>query len=231
MNSQNKDLIMLVDKPAELTSFDVIRILRKQLGVKKIGHAGTLDPFATGLLLLGVGPGTKQISSLVGLDKVYDVVVRLGVSTDTGDPDGLMVDQKDILEIDTEVLRRAVEKMAGSHTLQVPLYSAIKVEGKPLYWYAQNNQTPPRIPEKVMEVRTVELGGVSCESGYCDVFLRVGVSSGTYIRTLAQLLGSFLGVPAMLTVLRRISVGSYDIADAQKLAVPATFIANRKSKP
>ncbi|MFT7557358.1 MAG: tRNA pseudouridine55 synthase [Planctomycetota bacterium] len=221
--------ILLVDKPAELTSFDVIRILRRQLGIKKIGHAGTLDPFATGLLLLGVGPGTKELTNLVGLSKVYDAVVRVGIATDTGDPDGVVVDEKNVPEIAGSFIRSAVEKIVGVHTLRVPLYSAIKVEGKPLYWYAQNGKIPPRIPEKTMEVYHTALVETHCTVGYCDISIRVEVSSGTYIRTLAQLLGEFLGYPAMLTSLRRLQIGSYSVEDAQKLEIPEDFIPNKKS--
>lgn len=206
--------ILLVSKPKGITSFDVIRELRKKLNIRKIGHAGTLDPMAEGLLMIGVGSGTKKINGLVGLNKEYIAEVLLGVGTDSLDAEGEVVERKVVLGIKEEDVVCAVNELVGSFEYEVPIYSAIKVEGKPLYYYARKGIKPPRIPKKKMEVFESEFLGLRKEGDVYIVRLRLVVSSGTYVRTLARVLGEKLGYPAHLVYLLRTKVGDFDIKNA-----------------
>lgn len=210
--------ILLVDKPQGITSFDIIRQLRKKLGIKKMGHGGTLDPMATGLMIIGINEGTKELASLIKLDKVYYADIRLGMSTDSGDADGNVLKRKVVTDVlsDTDI-EDVLHTCSGTHTYIVPIYSAIKVDGKPLYWYARNNITPPHIPEKEMTVYAISLLDSYPSDKYWHIRIRIHVSSGTYIRTLAETIGERLGYPAMLTGLRRTRIGDMDITDARTL--------------
>ncbi len=211
--------ILLVSKPKGITSFDVIRKLRNILGIRKIGHAGTLDPLAHGLMIVGIASGTKKMTSYLKLPKTYIAHIRIGVSTTTGDLEGEVVDEKvphrnDMKEKDLEDVALS---LVGPHTLQVPLYSAIKVQGKPLYEYARNNITPPYIPEKEMNINDIQYLDSYRSGNYYVLSLRMSVSSGTYIRTIGELVGSKLGYPATLQGLYRVSIGKYLDKNAYKL--------------
>ena len=208
--------ILLIDKPAGITSFDVIRVLRRRLGPLKMGHAGTLDPFATGLLLVGVGDGTHQLKNLIGLPKTYDAEVLLGVSTTTGDPDGKVVEEKSVSELDLEAVKKEMARLVGVHSLPVPRYSAIKVAGTRLYKLAREGRSVA-LPVKTMEVRAVQILGTEHVGGHVILHLTLEVTSGTYIRSIAEELGKRLGYPASLRALRRTRVGSYRVEDAESL--------------
>lgn len=209
--------ILLVDKPTGMTSFDVIRELRKKLGIRKMGHAGTLDPLATGLMIIGVGPGTKQMQEFLKLPKTYIADILVGIRTDTGDTDGATLEEKQVSELSEEKVTEALDHLLGTHSYPVPLYSAIKVDGKALYKYARQGKTPPRIPEKEMTVTEYEL--LSIEPDTKTVLVRVSfhVTSGTYIRVLGETLGDLLGYPATLSALRRTSIGKFSVNDAHSL--------------
>lgn len=200
--------IILVDKPKAITSFDVIRILRKKLGVQKMGHAGTLDPNATGLMLIGVGEGTKELTQLIGLPKTYVAEILFGVRTDTGDIDGKILEESKIT-FDEHALRNALQGMMGVLQLPVPAYSAIKRGGEALYKKARRGEVVDT-PVKPMEVRGVEL--MSCDATHAQVIFDVG--SGTYIRSLAEELARRLGTIATLKNLRRTRIGDFKIEDA-----------------
>lgn len=204
------DDLILIDKPKGITSFDVIRRLRKELGIRSMGHAGTLDPLATGLLIVGVGKGTKKLAGLIGLPKSYEAEIELGSATDTGDADGKVVATAAVPELSPDQIRAAVESMKGEHLLEVSLFSAIKKGGKPLYKYARAGEAVEK-PKRSMTVADARY--ISYANGI--VAARFDVSSGTYIRSLAEELGKRLGTVAHIRNLRRTSVGPYRVEDAR----------------
>ncbi|MCA9351206.1 hypothetical protein KC929_00325 [Patescibacteria group bacterium] len=213
--------VLLVHKPIGISSFDVLRRLRPVLGTKKLGHAGTLDPLARGLMIVGVNAGTKKMTNYLKLPKVYLADIVLGRSTTTGDAEGeitrqTMIGPGDLVLADVD---QAVRSMVGTHTLPVPRYSAIKVDGKALYRYAREGKEPPRIPEKEMIVTEAQL--IDLYHGGKDTYLakvRLGVDSGAYVRTLAEELGRQIGdLPASLTGLYRVSIGPHLDQEAFRL--------------
>lgn len=208
--------ILLVHKPKGITSFDVIRKLRRVLGIKKIGHAGTLDPLAHGLMIVGTNSGTKKLQQYLKLPKTYVAQILCGTSTTTGDLGGEIVEEKSVIKADFKEknIEEAITSMVGEHQLQAPLYSALKVEGKPLYWYARNNQEPPFIPTKEMNVKQVMLLDHYASGKHYVISIRIEVSSGTYIRTLGEELGKRLGYPATLKGLYRVKIDEYEDANA-----------------
>ena len=216
--------ILLIDKPKGITSFGVIHQLRKQLGIKKIGHAGTLDPLATGLLVVGVGPGTKKLANLVKLDKEYVAEVRIGERRTTGDMEGEVVEEKEVVE-ESAILRSKITEvlteMTGELTLPVSAYSAIKVAGVPMYKRARKaekkGEAITEVPVRTMRVDEVELLKVEVGDGRAVATVRFVVGSGTYIRSLAEELGRRLNYPATLQNLRRTKVGDFDIDMARQI--------------
>jgi len=223
--------LLLIDKPYKITSFDVIRRLRRiysdtHQGAKapKLGHAGTLDPLATGLMLLGVGVGTKKLAELIKLDKEYVAEVRLGESRTTGDMEGEILDEYTVTDTIEQVrsqVKSALSRFVGTHTLLVSAYSAIKVDGVPMYKRARQaeitNETIINIPMREMTVHEVELLDVVVAEGRAVATVRFKVASGTYIRSLAEELGRNLGYPACLQNLYRTMVGEYVIEGAHQL--------------
>lgn len=215
--------ILLVDKPKGITSFDVIRELRRKLGAERgspawrMGHAGTLDPNATGLMIVGIGPGTKELATYLKLPKTYEAEVLFGVRTDTGDVDGKIVEEADAGTMDDAALRSAVRSVEGTHRFAVPRYSAVKIKGKPLYAYARKGRTDVEAPQKEMRVDRAEITGIVREKERVRASIRFDVGSGTYIRTLAEVIGKELGLPATLKELRRTRIGDFSIDDAVSL--------------
>lgn len=209
----NAPEILLVDKPRGITSFDVVYRVRRWLGAKKVGHAGTLDPRATGLLVLGIGVGTKKLHEFLKLPKIYEAEVLLGKRTDTGDLDGTIIEESAIPGITKEYIENVLRKLEGEIKLPVPIYSAIKRKGKPLYEYARSGKAID-VPIKTMLVAKAELLNISGDT----LSVRFSVGSGTYIRSLAEELGRRLGTVATLAELRRISIGGFDIKDARQLS-------------
>ena len=223
--------ILLVDKPKGITSFDVIRRLRRRYseannGDKspKIGHAGTLDPLATGLMILGIGSGTKKLAELVKLDKEYFAEILIGESRTTGDMEGEVIKEKKVVE-EVEILRSKISTilptMLGEISLPVSAYSAIKVDGVAMYKIARRaekkGEVVSDVPERLMRVDEVELMSVSANAGRAVATVRFRVGSGTYIRSLGEELGRRLGYPATLQNLRRTKVGDFDIENAKQI--------------
>ena len=223
--------ILLIDKPKGITSFDVIRRLRRVYSdshdgekAPKMGHAGTLDPLATGLMVIGVGKGTKKLTELTKLDKEYVAEVRLGEQRTTGDLEGEVIEEKGVEET-VEILRSKISTvladMLGELTLPVSAYSAIKVDGVPMYKRArkaeQKGETLEEVPVRVMKVYEAGLLEVEVDGGRAVATIRFFVGSGTYIRSLAEELGRRLGYPACLQNLRRTKVGEFDIKDALEI--------------
>lgn len=204
-----KEHLVLVDKPKGITSFDVIRRLRRELGVRKMGHAGTLDPSATGLLIIGAGEGTKELRKLIGLSKVYEAHITLGIRTTTGDMDGDVLEDAPVVVPAESDIRRVLEGLVGVVSIPVPAYSAIKKDGRPLYKYARaGKKVDP--PVRDMRIFSLSLLGVGHTGGHAVLRLRMDVGSGAYVRSIAEEIGRRLGVPATVSELRRTSIG--DIA-------------------
>jgi tRNA pseudouridine55 synthase len=208
--------IILIDKPKGITSFDVIRRLRRELGIKKMGHAGTLDPMATGLMIIGIGSGTKKLHEYLKLPKAYEAEILVGQKTTTGDITGDIVEQVPVGVLSKEVVSNILDSLVGTVKLAVPLYSAIKIKGQPLYKYARKGKQVA-VPEKEMVLEKFVLQSVECKEGSCIVKVIMHVGSGTYIRSLAEEIGRRLDYPATLQNLRRTEIGPFNIKDAQKL--------------
>lgn len=208
--------VVIVDKEPGITSHQVVGRLRRLLGTKKIGHAGTLDPMATGVLILGVNRATRLLGHLALHDKRYLATVRLGASSDTDDADGEVVRGAVASAVSGEALERALEPLRGD-ILQVPsTVSAVKIGGKRAYALARAGE---RVELKPRPVTVTRLDVVSTRvvDDYLDVDLDVECSSGTYIRAIARDLGDTLGVGGHLTSLRRTRIGNYRIEEAIKL--------------
>lgn len=237
--------ILLIDKPTGITSFDCIRMLRRKLGVKKmghaprlkIGHAGTLDPLATGLMIIGIGEGTKKLGNYLKLPKTYEANILLGVRTDTGDVTGKTLEEfssnDQISKISNEEIKKALEGMVGKLKLPVPAYSAIKRDGEALYKKARRGEVFES-PIKTMEVLSAEFLGVTevpynydrtytvkggeGKEGGLVIKVRLDVGSGTYIRSLAEEFG------------RRLARTNLAEQNLHGRAVPATLAGLRRTR-
>lgn len=210
------DEILLIDKPEGISSFDVIRILRRSRGVRKMGHAGTLDPLASGLLVIGVGEGTKKLSEYLKLPKQYEADIALGMSTATGDREGPVVKQAPVYEISESHAQEILAEMTGILSLPVPRYSAIKENGVPLYARTRRGETVIP-PTREMRIDRAEFRDIRREGASVILSVVLDVGSGTYIRSVAEEIGRRFGVPAMLWKLRRTKIGSFDIRHAEKI--------------
>jgi tRNA pseudouridine55 synthase len=212
--------ILLVDKPAGFTSHDAVARTRRLAGTRKVGHAGTLDPMATGLLILCLNSSTRLLTYLVGLDKEYFATIRLGASTTTDDAEGEFIATaapEAVAAITTDQLDQQLARLTGP-IQQVPSsVSAIKVDGKRAYARVREGESFA-LPARAVTISTFELLERRSEQGYLDLDVRVECSSGTYIRALARDLGGALGVGGHLVALRRTRIGPFGIADAAPLA-------------
>lgn len=211
--------ILLVDKASERTSHDVVARVRWLLGTKKVGHAGTLDPMATGLLVLGIGQGTRLLTHLVGLDKTYHARIRLGRATTTDDREGEALGEiAEATGLPPELVEQEVAALGGE-IQQVPsTVSAIKIDGKRAYARARAGEAV-EIPARPVRVPRFEITARSTEGPFLDLDAEIDCSSGTYVRALARDLGAALGVGGHLTALRRTAVGPFGLDGA--VHVPA----------
>lgn len=229
------DGILVVDKPLEWTSHDVVGRCRRLLGTRRVGHAGTLDPAATGVLVLGANRGTKFLTHLVAHDKAYTATVRLGVATVTddaqGEPLGTPVDASGL---DDAAVAQAVAALTGA-VQQVPSsVSAIKVDGRRSYARVRGGEAVD-LPARPVTVSRFAVTGRRADGGFLDLDVEVEVSSGTYVRALARDLGAALGVGGHLTALRRTRSGPFALAEARTLeqveadprVVPLAEVARR----
>ena len=203
--------VVIVDKPAGITSHDAVDRVRKLLGERKAGHTGTLDPMATGVLAVCVGEATKIASFLTGDDKVYEATMRLGVRTDTLDMTGQVLTEQEPRATDADV-KAVLAAFAGTITQVPPQYSAVKVRGKALYkWARKGIRVEP--PAREVEIREILLQGIELPR----VRFTVTCSKGTYIRTLCADMGDRLGCGAALEQLRRTRSGIFRLQDAVRL--------------
>jgi len=204
--------LLLLNKPSGVTSFDCVAVVRRQLGVKRVGHCGTLDPTARGLLLILIGSATKTQDSFLGLEKEYWFRGELGRKTSTGDREGEVCQTKPFDHVSKEQLEKALENFVGEIQQIPPLYSALKYKGKPYYRYARKGQTVPLLPRAVT-ISSFTL--LSFASPFWEA--RVVCSRGTYIRTLAEDVAERLGTCGTLTELVRERIGPYRQENAHSL--------------
>jgi tRNA pseudouridine55 synthase len=218
--------IILIDKPKGMSSFSVIRQLRRQTGQKKFGHGGTLDPLATGLMIIGLNKATKLLAGIIGLDKEYQAEILLGEKRATGDMEGEILAEAEYLgNLNETLINKSLQELCVGIVLPVSAYSAIKRDGVPMYKKArkaaQRGELVEDVPIRMMKVYSAKLFGKEeiLMEGKKRLLLKVTffVGSGTYIRSLAEELGNKLNYPATLYNLRRTKVGKYDIKDAQTI--------------
>lgn len=209
--------LLLVDKPEGITSHDVVSRVRKLLGTRKVGHAGTLDPMATGLLVLGIESGTKLLTFIVGKDKTYEATIRLGSSTVTDDREGDVLKtatSAQIAKIFKEGILSGIAKLTGEIQQKPSAVSAIKVDGERAYARVRAGEEVD-LPSREVTVSKFEvIGEIRFENEYIEFDVVVDCSSGTYIRALARDLGNDLGIGGHLTALRRTRIGEFDLATA-----------------
>lgn len=205
--------LLVIDKPSGMTSHDVVARVRRLTGTRRTGHAGTLDPMATGVLPLGLGQGTRVLEYLVGAGKAYRATVRLGVSTDTYDAEGAITATAPVDSIDEPAVERALRPFHGRIQQRPPRFSALKRDGRPLYAYARAGIAVEVEPRTVL---IEDLRLLRCELP--DLELAIVCGSGFYVRSLAHDLGQALGCGAHLTTLIRTRVGPFSLADAAPLA-------------
>ncbi len=207
------DGALLIDKPETWTSHDVVAKVRNTFRLEKVGHCGTLDPMATGLLILVLGKATKLSERFMSSDKVYEGTMRLGETTDSYDADGEVTSENLIPLMSVDELNEAAKPFLGDQQQIPPMVSAIKVGGKPLYKLARQGQDIPREP-RLVHIYTYKFSEYEEPFAY----FRVSCTKGTYIRSLAHDLGQKLGCGAHLTRLRRLGSGRFDVAEATPLA-------------
>ena len=203
------DGAILIDKPAGPTSHDVVDAIRRQFQIKKVGHCGTLDPNATGLLIIVLGRGTKLSEKLMSSDKVYEGTIKFGETTDSFDADGELVASLPVPPTSVEQLNELTASFIGDQMQMPPMVSAIKMNGVPLYKLARKGIEVERKP-RLIHIYTF------CFTAYTEPIghFRVACTKGTYVRTLAQELGEKLGCGAHLATLRRTVSGKFDVAEA-----------------
>ncbi|MCW2853541.1 MAG: truB [Nocardioides sp.] len=208
--------LVVVDKPAGVTSHDVVARVRRLAGTRKVGHAGTLDPMATGVLVLGVNRATRLLGHLMLTEKGYDATVRLGAATTTDDAEGEVVSTAATGHLSEHAVREAFAGFVGE-LQQVPTaVSAIKVDGKRAYQRVRDGEEV-ELKARAVTVHELTVGEVRLGEDHVDVDVSLRCSSGTYVRAIARDAGRLLGVGGHLTALRRIAVGSFDLASASTL--------------
>ena len=203
--------IIIVNKPRGITSRDVVNKLCKILNTKKIGHTGTLDPIAQGVLVLCIGKATKLVDIITANDKEYIAEVKLGILTDTLDLEGNVIEERKI-SLDKNDLKEVLNSFIGKYNQEVPIYSAVKINGKKLYEYARNNEKVT-LPKREVEIKNIELLELTNDS----YKFKVLVSKGTYIRSLIKDINDKLGIIGSMSSLIRTKQGKFDINDSYTL--------------
>ncbi len=204
--------LILIDKPRGYSSAKVVNILKKRLNIKKAGHSGTLDPKATGLLVICTGKRTKELNNLLDTDKEYEGVLVLGWKTKSFDTESEVYDERSTEGITDDMILSAAKGFEGESKQLPPMFSAVKFKGKPLYKYARQDREIEREP-RTINIKKFEILDIQLP----DVSFRVLCTKGTYIRTLASDFGEKLGTGAYLKTLRRTKIGEYDVKDAAGL--------------
>jgi tRNA pseudouridine55 synthase len=208
--------LVVVDKPAGMTSHDVVARVRRLAGTRKVGHAGTLDPMATGVLVVGVNRATRLLGHLTLTEKAYDATVRLGASTSTDDAEGETLTTASVQHVTEDDVRSAAGAFVGDLEQKPSAVSAIKVDGKRAYARVRDGEDVD-LPARPVTVHELLVTDVREDGAWLDVDVSVRCSSGTYIRAIARDLGAALGVGGHLTMLRRTAVGPFTLAEAHGL--------------
>ncbi|MFW7413997.1 tRNA pseudouridine(55) synthase TruB [Demequina sp. SO4-18] len=227
--------LVIVDKPAGWTSHDVVGRMRRLAGTRKVGHAGTLDPMATGVLVIGIGRATRLLTYIVGHDKAYEATIRLGQSTVTDDAEGDVTASRDASSVTDAAIADAVAGLTGDISQVPSTVSAIKIDGQRAYKRARDGETV-EIPARPVTVSAFDVLATRRSGDTIDLDVRVEVSSGTYVRALARDLGAALtvdghGVGGHLTSLRRTRVGGLTLADARTLDELAALVESGAEVP
>jgi len=200
---------LVIDKPPGITSHDVVDVLRAITGIKKVGHTGTLDPFATGVLPMALGGATRMIQFLDESIKVYDMTIQLGSATDTGDPTGEVVEERPVPTVQVDVVREVLRGFLGERMQVPPAYSAVKHKGKPLYHYARKGLD---VEVKARPIRIHDLDLIQLDPG--ELRVRLTCSRGTYARVLAHEIAQALGTAGHLQALSRLRSGPFTLDQA-----------------
>ncbi|MDD5681210.1 MAG: tRNA pseudouridine(55) synthase TruB [Candidatus Omnitrophica bacterium] len=201
--------ILIIDKPKGITSHDVVNIARRVFNIKKVGHAGTLDPIATGVLIILIGSATKKSDELLNDDKSYTATLRLGFATDTGDSSGKATRTGSVETLENGAVKDAIMNFVGEIEQMPPMYSAVKFRGKSLYKWARKGVEVPRKVRKI-NIKDIRIRAISLP----EVIFDVTCSKGTYIRQLCADIGDKLGCGGHMAELRRTRSGAYDISQA-----------------
>ena len=207
-----KNGILILDKPSGVTSHDVVSFIRKKFDMQRVGHAGTLDPLATGILIVLLGPATKLFDKFSSFDKAYEATVKLGMVTDTADIQGNVLKTFSCEQISRESIEDALQKFRGEIEQKPPMFSAVRFEGKRLYEIARRGITVEVKPRKI-NISTLQL----LDFSFSEVKLYMECSKGTYVRKIAEDLGEFLGCGGCISQIRRTRVGPFRIEDAVRL--------------
>jgi len=207
------DGMLLVNKPPGMTSHDVVQAARRRLGQRRIGHTGTLDPMAQGLLILLVGSATKRQQAFQRHEKSYEACVQLGRQTDTGDAEGRVIRTAEVPALARAHVETVLATLTGPMTQTPPVYSAVKVRGRPSYWWARKQQSVS------LRSRTIHISAVSlCDLTADTLTVRVDCSAGTYVRTIAEVLAERLGTVGHVAALTRLRIGAWVLDEAIALA-------------
>lgn len=210
------DGILIINKELGYTSRDVVNIVSRELGTKKVGHTGTLDPMASGVLVLCIGNALKLCEMLTNHDKEYIAGITLGIETDTLDMEGNVL-STEVVDIEESQIIDAVNSFKGCYMQEVPKYSAVKVNGKKLYEYARK-KIDVKLPSKMVNISDIEIiDGILYEDGKVYFNIKATVSKGTYIRSLVRDIGNKLGVPAVMNSLIRNRLGEFDIKNSYSI--------------
>lgn len=204
--------VILINKPTGMTSHDVVDVVRKKLQIRRVGHGGTLDPLATGLMLILVGKATKMFDELGGMDKTYISTFEMGKKTDSGDSDGNFIEEKEFSKVTKADVLTAAKKLEGDIMQVPPMYSAIRVDGKRLYEYAREG-IEVDVPARPVTVFSNEI--TSFNSPYVE--FKAHVSKGTYIRKIAEDMAEEMGTLGYITNLHRTQIGPFDLKQANEL--------------
>lgn len=212
LDKYNNGQTLLVDKDLDWTSFDVVKKIKNIIKCKKVGHAGTLDPLATGLLIICTGKNTKKINDIQNQDKVYTGEFILGKSTPSHDLETEFNSQKDIKNITNDRIEEVSKRFVGEQLQRPPKFSAVKVNGKRAYEYARDNEEV-KIKEKEINIYKFKI----TEYNLPNISFKISCTKGTYIRSIARDFGEMLGCGAVLSKLRRTEIGNYNVEDAFKV--------------
>lgn len=209
-----KDGVIIINKPKDYTSHDIVNVVRKKLNIKKVGHTGTLDPNATGVLPILIGKGTKLSKYLIEHKKTYVATLKLGTKTDTGDSSGNIIEEKPIeFPVEEDKIKKVLNSFLGEQNQTPPMYSAIKVNGKKLYEYARKGQAVELKPRKI-EIYSIELKNYDEKD---KIVFEVECSKGTYIRVLCEDIAKSLGTVGYMKELQRTKVDKFDIKESLSL--------------